>query len=124
MRGRWLRPPPFSYGAGRGHAIRAGSMSENDQTTALLQQAEEARRRGDDGAAARLWRQALEYDPGSAVALNGLGMQALARNDPEAEALFARATQADPGAAALWMNLATARRQQGDMEGERQALDG
>lgn len=99
-------------------------MSEDNQTAALLQQAEEARRRGDEGSAARLWRLVLERDPGSAIALNGLGMQALARNDPEAGALFARATEADPAAAALWMNLATARRQTGDMEGERLALEG
>jgi aspartyl/asparaginyl beta-hydroxylase (cupin superfamily) len=99
-------------------------MSEHNQTVALLQQAEEARRHGDDGSAARLWRQVLELDPDSAVALNGLGMQALARNDPEAGALFARATQADPAAAALWMNLATARRRDGDLEGERLALEG
>lgn len=99
-------------------------MSDHRQTAPLLQQAEEARRRGDDPLAERLWRQALEQDPDSAVALNGLGMQALARNDPSAEALFARATQADPGAAPLWMNLATARRLRGDLEGERLALEG
>jgi tetratricopeptide (TPR) repeat protein len=99
-------------------------MSDPNRIAALLQQAEEARRRGDDGAAARLWRQVLEQDPDSAIALNGLGMQALASNDPAAETLFARATRADPAAAPLWMNLATARRRQGDMEGERVALEG
>ena len=57
--------------------------------------------------------------------LNALGMQALARDDPaEAEGLFARAAAADPGAAPLWMNLATARRARGDDAGERAALEG
>jgi aspartyl/asparaginyl beta-hydroxylase (cupin superfamily) len=50
-------------------------------------------------------------------------MQALATDSREAEALFARAAAADPGAAPLWMNLATARRRLGDDAGEREALE-
>lgn len=99
-------------------------MGEHRDIAFLLQQAEQARRSGQQDVAAKLWRQALETDPSNATALNGLGMQALARNDPAAETFFARATEADPAAAALWMNLATARRQRGDVEGERRALEG
>ena len=100
-------------------------MSEPPSTAALLQQAEQARARGDHEAAARLWRQVVAQDPNAAVAWNSLGMQALSANDhASAESLFVRATEADPSGAPLWMNLAAARRGQGDTEGERLALEG
>lgn len=57
------------------------------------------------------------------VALNSAGMQALSRRDfATAADLFAQAAARDPGAPALWINLATARRGAGDDEGERQSL--
>ena len=57
------------------------------------------------------------------MALNSAGMQALGRRDFAAAAdLFARAAAADPGAPALWINLATAQRGAGDDAGERQSL--
>lgn len=57
------------------------------------------------------------------MALNGAGMQALARQDFAAAAdLFVRAARADPGAPVLWVNLATARRGLGDAAGEQAAL--
>ena len=57
------------------------------------------------------------------VAHNILGMEALGRGDlDEAERRFARATEADPKAIPLWLNLAKARREKGNDDGERAAL--
>lgn len=59
------------------------------------------------------------------VAMNSAGMAALreGRYDDAANA-FTAALKADPAATALWRNLATARRAQGDAAGEMAALDG
>lgn len=55
---------------------------------------------------------------------NRRGMEALARRDfASAAAAFADAVAADPQAGPLWRNLAHARRELGDAEGERQALE-
>ncbi len=55
---------------------------------------------------------------------NRQGMDALkAGKFSEAEQHFASAVDADPGAGPLWRNLAHARREQGNDEGERIALD-
>lgn len=57
--------------------------------------------------------------------LNAMGVQALGAGDASAAAQwFERAIAADPVAPALWLNLAKAKRQLGDAEGERRALDG
>lgn len=62
--------------------------------------------------------------PAEAAALNSKGMLALqARNFAEAERLFLAATGHDASASALWRNVATARRAQGDDDGELQALN-
>jgi len=54
---------------------------------------------------------------------NMLGVDALERNDiAAARRHFEAATRADPGAAALWLNLAKAHRLAGDDEAERAAL--
>jgi len=67
---------------------------------------------------------ALELRPDHPIAHNILGMEALGRNDlGAAEAHFDAATRADPSAAALWLNLAKARRLQGSDDGERAALE-
>jgi aspartyl/asparaginyl beta-hydroxylase (cupin superfamily) len=96
---------------------------EDPQTAQLLAAARAAQQRGDSAAAARQLEQVLALDPRHPAALNSLGMQALARDDlPAAEDLFARAVEADPGAPSLWMNLATARRRQGNAQGERVSL--
>jgi aspartyl/asparaginyl beta-hydroxylase (cupin superfamily) len=58
------------------------------------------------------------------IAHNMLGMEALGRNDAAtAERHFAAAASADPKTTALWLNLAKARRLQGDDAGERAALE-
>lgn len=62
-------------------------------------------------------------DTADAMALNAQGMQALGRSDfAAAQEFFARAAAADPDAPALWINLATAQRRAGDVEGERASL--
>ena len=61
--------------------------------------------------------------PDDAIALNALGMRALAEDDFEqARDLFARATRADAKAGQLWINLAAAERSLASVEGERFAL--
>lgn len=89
-----------------------------------LAQARAAQQAGRTGEAAAQYRAILAAAPDHAVALNALGVQALARGDAaEGERLFLRATTADGTAPELWMNLAKARRMAGDDAGERAALD-
>jgi aspartate beta-hydroxylase len=58
------------------------------------------------------------------VAANSAGMDALRRGDASsAMQHFRDAVQADPGAIALWLNLATASRSAGEAEAERAALE-
>lgn len=59
-----------------------------------------------------------------AAGLNSAGMQALRSEDfAAAETLFVQAAALDPAAGALWRNIASARRAQGNDSGELQALD-
>jgi len=59
-----------------------------------------------------------------AAQLNSQGMLALrAQSFADAERLFLEATRHDPGAGALWRNVASARRAQGNDQGELQALN-
>ena len=59
----------------------------------------------------------------SPQALNAAGFQLLERGDAAGAApLFARAAALDPGAAALWLNLAKAQRAVGDDDGEAASL--
>ncbi|MFC3712246.1 aspartyl/asparaginyl beta-hydroxylase domain-containing protein [Sphingoaurantiacus capsulatus] len=56
--------------------------------------------------------------------LNAAGVQALGSGEPARAAdFFRRAIAADPQAPALWLNLAKAQRELGDVEGERAALN-
>jgi aspartyl/asparaginyl beta-hydroxylase (cupin superfamily) len=89
----------------------------------LFTAADSAQRGGNPVRAATLFREILALAPDQPLALNALGMQALGRDNAEAAALFARAADADPQAIPLWMNLATAHRQRGDVQAERAALD-
>ncbi len=88
----------------------------------MLHAADIARRRGDVATATAHLRAILDLTPDHPIALNALGMMALGKNDRDAAAFFERATAADPGAAPLWANLATAHRALGNDEGERVAL--
>lgn len=98
-------------------------MSADTQIAQLLTSAHEAQQRGDQSTATRRLEEVLSRDAGNPLALNALGMQALAAGDAAAaEDYFVRAAEADPAAPALWVNVATARRARGDAEGERRAL--
>jgi aspartyl/asparaginyl beta-hydroxylase (cupin superfamily) len=82
-----------------------------------------ARQRGDRVGEQRLLDGALETAPDDPQLLNSRGMLALSVRDfSKAVSCFSSAAQADPEEAALWMNLASACRGQGDVEGERVAL--
>ena len=89
-----------------------------------LAEAKRARSTGRADEARRHFEAVLSLDPDHAFANNALGLDALNSNDADrAASFFARATAADPGADALWMNLAKARRLLGDDAGERAALE-
>ena len=74
--------------------------------------------------AARIFGQVVAEGGEQPLALNGLGMHALASGDAAAAAaLFRRAIAVDPKAPDLGMNLAKAHREMGDDAGERVALE-
>ena len=63
-------------------------------------------------------------DPSQPQVRNALGLAALEAGDVRAAiGHFSAAAQADPGATALWMNLAKAQRLAGDDDAEREALE-
>ena len=89
-----------------------------------LSEALRARQAGQGAEALRHFESVLAIDPDQPLARNALGMEALARGDSKAAIEhFERACKADPNAAALWLNLAKARRLLGDDAGEREALE-
>ena len=84
----------------------------------------QARRDGRVDEARAHFEAVVEAAPDQPVARNALGMEALERGQADLAAEhFDRAVRSDPNAEALWMNLAKARRLQGDDEGERVALE-
>ena len=96
-------------------------MATTDQHLALALQAKQQGRRSD---MIREAEAALRISADNPRAHNMLGVEALERNDlAAARRHFEAATRADPGAAALWLNLAKAHRLAGDDEGERAALE-
>jgi hypothetical protein len=91
----------------------------------ILAAAREARRAGRRAEAEALLHDLLARAGEQPMALNALGMTALGAGEHEAAAAwFRRAIAADPASPELWMNLAKARREQDDADGERQALEG
>lgn len=91
----------------------------------MLQAAVQERRAGRPEIAAGLFRDVLAQAGEHPLALNALGMHALALSRPgEAAAYFERAIAADALAPELWMNLARARREQRDDAAEAAALEG
>lgn len=100
-------------------------MSQNDpRLDTALAAAVTARQRGDAAGERSQLDAALALAPGDPRILNARGMRALGDGDPAlARRCFEGATAADPREPALWMNVATAARALGDIDGERQALD-
>ena len=92
-----------------------------EQHLARAVQAQQAGRRAD---VIREAEAALKIRADHPVALNILGIEALGRDDlPAARHHFQQATRADPGAVALWLNLAKAHRLADDDIAERAALE-
>ena len=89
----------------------------------LLRDADRAQRAGDRTSATAAFEAILSREPDHPVALNAVGMAALGRDDRRAATYFTRAAAADPTAAPLWMNLASAHRGLGDADAERAALE-
>ena len=97
--------------------------SSDPKTEQLLGRALYARQQGDPDEERRLLDEALALRPSDPRILNARGMRALADHDyAVAIDRFAFATAADPQQPALWLNLATAHRGNGDDTGERAAL--
>jgi tetratricopeptide (TPR) repeat protein len=89
----------------------------------LIAEASAAQRAGRADVAKRHLEAALAREPANPHALNMLGLMLLGERQAEAgRDLLLRATEADPAAAPLWQNLATAERALGNDEGERAAL--
>ena len=89
-----------------------------------LARAVQAQQQGRGADVIREVEAALQLRPDHPIAHNLLGLEALGRDDlGVAETHFDAATKADPSAAALWLNLAKARRLQGNDQGERAALE-
>ncbi|VWX46976.1 aspartyl/asparaginyl beta-hydroxylase domain-containing protein [Novosphingobium sp. 9U] len=90
-----------------------------------LRAAAGARQAGQIDRAARLYQDVLTQAGEHPVALNALGVMALAAGSfAQAAILFRRALAVDASAIDLWLNLATAHRHEGDAGGERAALLG
>ena len=97
-----------------------------DATTVqgLLQAALGARSRGDVKEERRLLDEAVRAAPADPRAQNAVGLRALEdQRFVEARAAFAAATEADPGQAALWLNLAASQRALDDTDGEQASLE-
>ncbi|WP_242097910.1 aspartyl/asparaginyl beta-hydroxylase domain-containing protein [Sphingomonas sp. CROZ-RG-20F-R02-07] len=97
--------------------------TQDARLASLLRAAVAARGARDPAAEMRALRNVLALDPANPSALNALGMLALGTRDfAAADSHFTAAANADPAAPPLWLNVANARRQRGDTEGERTAL--
>jgi aspartate beta-hydroxylase len=91
---------------------------------ALLSEAAAARQAGNALAEITALDEALQLAPADPRVLNARGMAALTAGDATtARMRFEAAAAADPGERALWMNVATACRAQGDDDAERTALE-
>ena len=95
----------------------------DDRVGRWLRQAAEARQRGLRADAEQALAQILALEPDNPQAHNLFGLMALDRREFAAAGThFRAAAQADPGEAALWMNVASAERGLGAHEAEREAL--
>jgi aspartyl/asparaginyl beta-hydroxylase (cupin superfamily) len=91
---------------------------------ALLSRAAAAEGAGQVEAARSLLLEAAKLASGHPVVENALGVAAHRAGDlASAERHYRAATQGDPSAPQLWVNLATVQRERGDFKGERAALE-
>lgn len=98
------------------------NQAEIQQALATARQAQQAGRAAE---AAEIYRVVLDRAGEHPMALNALGMQAMAAGDTGvADGFFRRAIAADPHAPELWMNLAKAHRLARDDAAEEAALEG
>lgn len=94
------------------------------QIEAQLRQAQSAGQQGNTVGAAKAYAEVLQRQPEQPHAHNGLGIIALdSGRHQEAANHFRRAAIADGREPALWINVARACREMGDVDGERAALD-
>jgi aspartate beta-hydroxylase len=85
----------------------------------------QAQRGGRRDEAVRLFQTIIAQAGEQPIALNSLGLNALAGRDPGgAASFFRRAIAVDPKSPELWMNLAKAMRELGNDAGELEALEG
>jgi len=89
-----------------------------------LAEAERARSAGLVDEAREHFKAVIEIDADEPTARNFLGADAMRRGDPgSAASHFEIASRREPEEAAHWINLATAQRALGDVDGERRALE-
>ncbi len=89
-----------------------------------LAEAERARSAGFVDEAREHFKAVIEIDADEPTARNFLGADAMRRGDPgSAASHFEIASRREPEEAAHWINLATAQRALGDVDGERRALE-
>jgi aspartyl/asparaginyl beta-hydroxylase (cupin superfamily) len=90
----------------------------------LMEAFDRAFRAGDVKEADAVLARACAVAPDHPGILNVAGLRALGAGDASrARALFERAVKSDPKSALLWVNVALARRELGDMESERDAIE-
>lgn len=90
----------------------------------LIARAAQARREGRASEARKMLEQVVAAEPAHPVALNALGLAALAEGDTKGGvALLSRAAEADPKAPPIWLNLAEAYRAAGDTAAELTSLE-
>lgn len=105
-------------------AIRHSSVAVSTSVEQHLARAAQAQQQGRKADMLSELQAALRLSPEHPVVHNSLGIDALARGDlVSAREHFEIATRSDPGAAALWLNLAKAHRSAGNDDGERAALE-
>jgi len=105
-------------------ATEAGANMADGEIERSLTAAWAAQKAGRPSEAKRQYQAVLRRDPGHAAALNSLGVLALAEGDHAAAIdLTERAARSDPNEPVLWLNLARAYREAGQVDGERRSLD-
>ena len=99
-------------------------MNQGATAAQLVEEARRATAVGSHERAIELLQSALKSEPDNPGILNMLANRLMAARDADSAAeLLRRATDLDPNAAALWLNLAAAHRDRGASDDEEQALN-